>query len=70
MEALDQYIEENQLPPPTFMKVDIEGAETAFLRGATQTIMCESPVMVIEFHSGALLRDGYESLTQQNYEMF
>ena len=36
--ALDQLIAEQQLTPPDFMKIDVEGAELSVLRGAQGTL--------------------------------
>jgi FkbM family methyltransferase len=49
--------------PPTFLKVDVEGAETLVLRGAEQVLRKARPIIYIEVGSehseevGALLRD-------------
>ena len=41
---LDDY----QLPPVGFIKIDVEGHEEAVLRGAAQTIARNRPVLMIE----------------------
>ena len=41
-----------------FIKVDVEGWEVEFLKGAHQTIMKHKPVMYIEVNVGALRRSG------------
>jgi FkbM family methyltransferase len=39
--------------PPSFIKIDVEGAEAAVLRGAADTIATHRPRMLIEVHSDA-----------------
>lgn len=36
--ALDQFMEEEGLPLPTYLKVDIDGSEMSFLEGAKKTL--------------------------------
>lgn len=64
MTALDDLVD--RLPPPTLVKIDVEGAEPDVLRGMTRTIERFSPVIVCEIHGGGraaceelLLRAGY-----------
>jgi len=40
--------------PPDFIKMDIEGAETAALRGATDVLAKHAPSLVIEVHGEAI----------------
>lgn len=47
VDSLDNIIEENQLPYPDYLKVDIDGSEYAFLQGSPKVLQnCKS--MVIE----------------------
>ena len=39
------------MPPPDLMKVDVEGAEAAVIRGAARTIDAHRPLMLLEVHS-------------------
>jgi len=48
--TLDEFVFERRNPPPDFMKIDVEGAETKVLRGAAKTVKTYSPRMVIEIH--------------------
>jgi FkbM family methyltransferase len=47
---LDGLVEREQLRPPDVMKIDIEGAETAALRGAQATIDRHQPLLYIDIH--------------------
>lgn len=47
---LDQDITENALPPPDFIKIDIEGMELPALHGMRGTLMSRHPVLYIEMH--------------------
>jgi hypothetical protein len=38
-------------PPPSFLKIDVEGAEGLVLAGARQTIARHTPAMIVEIHS-------------------
>ena len=38
------------LPPPTFIKVDVEGMEIEVLRGARETLMRARPTLFVEIH--------------------
>lgn len=48
--ALDQFIAEAQLPLPNVLKVDIEGAEYDFLRGASQLLSSRAITMFLATH--------------------
>ena len=51
--TLDSYIKEHNIEVG-FIKVDIEGFEMEFLKGATQTIMEQKPAMLISiYHQGS-----------------
>lgn len=41
----------NGYAPPTFIKIDVEGAEASVLRGASATIAAHKPRLLIEIHS-------------------
>jgi FkbM family methyltransferase len=64
--ALDTLVEDGVVPPPHFIKMDIEGAEVAALQGLRKTLRRHRPHVLVEVHGTqrevvALLRDaGYE----------
>jgi FkbM family methyltransferase len=50
IERLDDLVASYQLPPPTFVKIDTEGAEFDILRGARRTLESHSPALFLETH--------------------
>jgi len=40
-----------ELPPPTLLKIDVEGGEGAVLEGAVQTLRTHRPVVICELHA-------------------
>ncbi|GAB3041964.1 FkbM family methyltransferase [Natronobiforma cellulositropha] len=47
----------SQLPPPDFVKVDVEGAAPAVLRGARETLERYRPTLFVEVHEAGLSGD-------------
>lgn len=47
---LDTLIDVNHLPVPDLVKIDVEGAEVAVLKGARGSIKVGRPIMLIELH--------------------
>jgi FkbM family methyltransferase len=39
--ALDDFASEHALPPPDFLKVDVDGSERAFIKGSIRTLQCK-----------------------------
>jgi len=48
--TLDQDIQENGLPAPTFIRIDVEGREIEVLKGMKRTLMVHRPDLFIELH--------------------
>ena len=66
---LDVYVKRHDLPLPTYVKIDIEGAEINCLSGGEKTFRKSLPMMMIEFHSIELLREGHALLSQWGYSL-
>ena len=66
---LDAYIVKHNLPVPSLMKIDIECAEVQCLRGSVELIKKHSPILIIEFHSLELLKEGYAFLGPLGYTL-
>ncbi len=73
---LDDVLESQQLPAPTLMKLDVEGAELACLRGAVSTIRRHRPIIFGEFNTdlmpiyGSSFLDAWALLEPNGYRIF
>ena len=62
---LDTYVEENNLPLPDLIKIDVQGAELDILKGCDDIIShcklihCEIPAIGIEFNKGSPTQKEY-----------
>lgn len=54
-------------PPPTLIKIDVEGAEAEVLRGSEQTFSRWHPVVICEVHHRQAEEDVCRWLSQQGY---
>lgn len=48
--ALDAEVKASQLPPPDFVKIDVEGLEMGVLRGMKEILIKHHPALFIEIH--------------------
>jgi FkbM family methyltransferase len=46
--VIDELVKTGDLPPPSFVKIDVEGAEAFVVRGMLRTIAAAKPVLFIE----------------------
>lgn len=68
---LDTYLDQHPEPVPSFLKIDVEGAGAAVIRGAARLLARARPVISIEFHwpdeqqgvTGPLADLGYRSVS-------
>ncbi len=60
-ESIDALVRDG-MPPPDFIKIDVEGAEDRVIRGAARTIARHRPVMLIEIHTPEAGRGVVEAL--------
>jgi len=68
IDSLDNRIASTPLPPPDFVKIDVEAAELEVLEGMRRTLSTYHPRLFIEVHSGVdgerlsagLLENGYQ----------
>jgi FkbM family methyltransferase len=51
--TLDKFVFTDGNAPPNFIKIDIEGAESAALRGGIQVLARYRPVLLVELHNPA-----------------
>jgi FkbM family methyltransferase len=51
VEIETRRLDDIEVPPPDFIKIDTEGAEVLVLRGGKQTIREHHPVMLLEHHN-------------------
>jgi FkbM family methyltransferase len=64
--TLDAWLAQTGQPPPTLVKIDVEGAELGVLRGMRQTLHSARPALIVELHgtreevAGCLDELGYE----------
>lgn len=48
--SIDQLVNEGKLPPPDFIKIDVEGGEIKVLEGCSQVISTHKPKLLIATH--------------------
>jgi FkbM family methyltransferase len=61
--TLDQDIAQAGLPPPEFVKIDVEGLELAVLKGGARTLAAYHPALFLEMH-GETLREKKRKVTE------
>ncbi len=67
--SIDELVESGALPPPTFLKIDVEGGEMAVLRGARKVIESQRPRMILATHGDEIDAECRALLTEWDYDM-
>ena len=68
-ETLDDLVSSGQVPPPDFVKMDVEGAEHDVLTGAVSVLQKHKPVILLSTH-GTVVHDRCCSfLRELGYEL-
>jgi FkbM family methyltransferase len=69
-DTVDRLVADGAVPPPDFMKVDVEGHEAAALHGATATVTQHRPIMAIDLHHPQADRSVGRFLIDHDYVAF
>lgn len=67
--TIDEFVAQGNRPP-SFMKIDVEGAEVDVLAGATNTLENHQPVVLCETHGKTQALGVYKILTELKYDLF
>lgn len=67
--ALDDQTSTGQLPKPDVIKMDVEGAEAAVLRGARQILQQHRPIIFLATHGAAIREECFDLLQELNYSL-
>jgi FkbM family methyltransferase len=67
--SLDELIDANQIPPPDFIKIDIEGAELLALRGAESMLNNLHPIILLATHGSEVHKDCCQFLDTLGYTL-
>ena len=65
--SLDEFISQEGVADPTFLKIDVEGAEAKVLAGARALIQRAHPSMLIALHGQQAALDCYAMLREAGY---
>lgn len=68
--VLDKLVEQGEIRPPQFIKVDIEGHGAKALKGASKTLATYHPTIAMSFHSPWEVEGTRELLEPMGYEVF
>jgi FkbM family methyltransferase len=67
--TIDHLLQENRIAPPSYIKMDIEGAELRALLGARNCFMVHKPTLFLATHSRELTRECSDLLRQWRFEL-
>lgn len=66
-EVLDTLVDSGAIPPPTLIKMDIEGGEARALAGARRTLMNCGPALILATHGETILAECWRLLEECGY---
>lgn len=66
---LDDFVYEEGFPKPTFIKIDVEGAEEQVIVGADRLIREAKPVILAEVREGEIYRNIVDFLIDRDYHV-
>lgn len=67
--SIDQLVTSHSIPLPHLIKIDVEGAELAVLRGALETMCQAKPIVVAELHTAANSAECVSLLMKAGYQV-
>jgi SAM-dependent methyltransferase len=67
--SLDTLVQDNRIPPPDFVKIDVDGGELDVLRGMSTILSRHKPSLLVETHSSALERGCSSLLAALDYDV-
>lgn len=62
--TLDELLKEKTMPPPNVIKVDIEGSEIDFLKGAVDSLIVHRPLLFMAIHSPQLFVSLFKTIAE------
>jgi FkbM family methyltransferase len=66
--TIDALIADGTCSPPTFLKIDVEGAEASCLRGGIETLKEHQPLCLVSTHNEAAHSESLSLLNRLGYE--
>ncbi len=66
--TVDSLVFDEALPPPEFLKIDVEGAEALVMEGARRTIARYRPVLLVEVHGPIKAAQTWDAMDHLSYD--
>lgn len=67
--SIDYLVMRREIPAPSYMKIDVEGAELLVLKGAKATLNNHNPEVLLATHSPKIHRDCCDFLKSLDYKV-